>query len=172
MRVAIIVVAALVGLVAIVLLVGWSLPVRHQVAREATFAAPPDSLYAALTRVDAFPSWRSGLERIEPLPAVDGRRSYREVGKDGTLTYVVDEEVPTRRLVTRIADRALPFGGSWTYELTPAGAGTTLRITENGEVYDPVYRFVSRFVLGHDTTINRFLKDLGAKFPGSAPANG
>jgi uncharacterized protein YndB with AHSA1/START domain len=140
------------------------LPVQHQVSREATYAESPESIFASLVHVEAFPSWRSGIRRVETLPAVEGRRSYREVGKDGTLTYVIDEELPPRRLVSRIADRDLPFGGRWIYELTPSGAGTTLRVTEEGEVYNPLYRFVSRFVLGHDTTINQFLKDLATVY--------
>jgi hypothetical protein len=162
-RIAIVVAAVVVALVATVLLVGWALPIRHRVSRQATYAVAPDTLFATLIHVEAFPAWRSGVERVEALPPVDGRRSYREVGSDGTLTYVVDEEVPARRLVTRIADRGLPFGGRWTYELAPAGGGTSLRITEDGEVYNPVYRFVSRFVIGHDRTLDRFLKDLGTR---------
>jgi len=63
--------------------------------------------------------------------------------------------------VTRIADPKLPFGGTWTYELSPAPERTSLRITEDGEVRNPVLRFVSRFVLGHTATIDRYLADLG-----------
>jgi hypothetical protein len=63
-------------------------------------------------------------------------------------------------VVSRIADRSLPFGGRWTFELSPAPGGTLLRITEDGEVYNPIFRFVSRFVFGHDRTINGYLEDL------------
>jgi hypothetical protein len=67
--------------------------------------------------------------------------------------------------VGRIADSNLPFGGSWTYELAPAGDGeTTLRITEDGEVYNPIVRFVSRFVMGHDATIKQYLSAVGTRF--------
>jgi hypothetical protein len=36
-----------------------------------------------------------------------------------------------------------------------------LRITEQGEVYNPVFRFVSRFVIGQNRTIETYLRDLG-----------
>ena len=39
-----------------------------------------------------------------------------------------------------------------------------IRITENGEVYDPVFRLVSAFVIGHLETIERYLRDLRKKF--------
>ena len=32
-----------------------------------------------------------------------------------------------------------------------------MTITERGEVYNPIFRFVSRFVLGHEKTINTYL---------------
>jgi hypothetical protein len=39
-----------------------------------------------------------------------------------------------------------------------------VQITERGEVYNPVFRFVSRFIMGHSATASAFLKALGAKF--------
>jgi len=72
------------------------------------------------------------------------------------------ESIPPARLVTKIADK-LPYGGMWTYELAPDGPGTSLRITEDGEVYNPIFRFVSRFVMGHTATIDASLRDLGKK---------
>jgi hypothetical protein len=81
---------------------------------------------------------------------------------------VVERAVTDRVLVGRIADTNLPFGGSWTYELTPGAVGQTkLTITEDGEVYNPIFRFVSRFVMGHEATINRYLSDVGKRFPES-----
>jgi len=68
------------------------------------------------------------------------------------------------RLVVRIADPKLPFGGTWTYEITPAPEGSSLRIREDGEVYNPIFRFVSRFVVGYSGTIDAYLKSLGRKF--------
>ena len=66
-------------------------------------------------------------------------------------------------LVTRIADRSLPFGGTWTYVLAPDGNGTRLTITEHGEVYNPIFRFVSRFIIGHTGTMEGVLRALGTK---------
>jgi hypothetical protein len=65
-----------------------------------------------------------------------------------------------RRHVDRIADPSLPFGGRWIYDLASDGSGTALTITEEGEVYNPVFRFVSRFIMGHTRTIDRYIADL------------
>ena len=73
--------------------------------------------------------------------------------------------VPPRALVTRIADPKLPFGGTWTYEISSqADGGSLLRITEDGEIYNPIFRFASRFVLGYSRTQEQYLQALGARF--------
>ena len=56
---------------------------------------------------------------------------------------IVSGPVPLWRRVTRIADRNLPFGGTWMVEIVPADGGSKVTITENGEVYNPFFRFAS-----------------------------
>ena len=153
----------LVLVVLVVCVIGYMLPQSHVASVSARYAAPPDSIWASLTDVPAFPKWRPGLSRVELLPDENGQRGWREFGKNDAVTYRVVESAPLRRLVTRIADQNLPYGGSWTYELTPDGSGTRLTITENGEVYNPIFRFVARFVLGYTGTMESVLRALGSK---------
>jgi hypothetical protein len=42
----------------------------------------------------------------------------------------------------------------------PAAGGTTLTVVERGEVYNPVFRFVSRYVIGHTRTLDAYFADL------------
>jgi uncharacterized protein YndB with AHSA1/START domain len=160
MRYLLVAAAALGAVLVIVLIIGWSLPVNHRATSEATFKSSPQYLYQLITDVDRFPEWRSSVERVEHLPDSAGKKRIREVGSDGPIVYEIETAVPDRRLVTRIADRSLQFGGSWTYELIPRGDSTTLRITEDGEVYNPLFRFVSRFVIGHTSTMEKYLADV------------
>ena len=57
-------------------------------------------------------------------------------------------------------EAATVYSGSWLCQ----GAGSRVQITEHGEVYNPVFRFVSRFIMGHTTTASAYLKALGARF--------
>ena len=66
--------------------------------------------------------------------------------------------------MTRIADRSLPFGGTWTYEITAEAGGSALRITEEGEVYNVIFRFMARFVFGYTATMEGVLRDAGRRF--------
>jgi uncharacterized protein YndB with AHSA1/START domain len=157
---------ALVALVLIVVIVGSRLPQGHVASRERVLAVEPDRVFALISTPEDFPAWRTGVQRVEMLPLVEGKTLFREVGSDGAISYVFDEVVPDQRLVSRIADEGLPFGGQWTFELSPVPEGTALRITEDGQVYNPVFRFVSRFVIGHHATIDRYLADLEARVGG------
>ena len=164
MKWALIAVGTLVLLVVIIAGIGYTLPVAHTARRSATLRAAPADVWAAITDVTAYPAWRGDVESVEVLAPVNGRQSWRETGTNGTITYATERVDPSTRLVTRIADTDLPFGGEWEYELSPDGAGTRLVITERGEVYNPIFRFVSRFVMGHTSTIDGYLRALGTKF--------
>jgi uncharacterized protein YndB with AHSA1/START domain len=144
-----------------VVVIGYALPVRHRASRAAQFSAGPASLFAAISNVASYPTWRGDVSRVELVPNGAGPTRFREIGRNGTILYEVERTEPGRLLVTRIADPSLPFGGTWTYELAPADAGTSLRITEDGEVRNPIFRFVSRFIMGHTANIDRYLADLG-----------
>ena len=163
MRYVYIAVGAIVALTSIVAVIGWMLPVKHRVSVARVYQTTPASLFSLITDVSAFPSWRTGVSRVDTLPDENGHRRWKEATKNGPpITFMVERTVPDRLLVGRIADANLPFGGSWTYELAPRAAGqTSLTITEDGEVYNPIFRFVSRFVMGHSATINQYLSDVG-----------
>ena len=107
---------------------------------------------------------KQGFEVIQASDGVEAVRLWREVGKHDVVTFEEVEAAPPRRLVARIADPSLPYGGSWTYVVTPDGTGSRVTITENGVVYSPVFRFVSRFVFGHHATQEAYLRALGRRF--------
>jgi uncharacterized protein YndB with AHSA1/START domain len=164
MRWLLVVLAVVAGVVLLVVVGGMLLPTAHTARTHATINAPPDTIWRALTDVEAFPSWRSDVSRVELLPAANGRKTWREIGKDGTITFEEVVAEPPRRLVGRIADPSLPFGGSWTYDVASDGAGSRVTFTEEGVVRNPVYRFMSRFVFGHHATQEAYLRALGRKF--------
>jgi uncharacterized protein YndB with AHSA1/START domain len=145
------------GLVALIALIGAAMPKEHRAVRTATYAASPPTVFAAISDVAKYPEWRSDVTRVELLPSANGRVMFREHGRHGPLMFRIEETVPSSRLVTRIADPSLPFGGTWTYELTPTAAGgTELTITENGEVYNPIFRFLSKVVFSQTKTMERY----------------
>lgn len=154
---------ALAGVLMLITLIGWLLPKAHSVSREAQFPEPPEAIWKAITDIEAMPAWRQGLKRVKHLPDKNGLPSWVETSASGTIAFETVVSQPPSKLIVRIADPRLPFGGTWTYEITPAAAGSSLRIREDGEVYNPVFRFLSRFVFGYSGTIDAYLKSLERK---------
>jgi len=162
MKWALLIVGALAAIFALVAAIGALLPKDHMASQSAAFKSSPAVLWSAMTDVSKFPQWRKDVKEVVLAPGGDARAGWTEVWTHGERVPIeVKEWAPPSRLVTRIAAKDLPFGGTWTYELAPAGAGTRLRITENGEVYNPIFRFLSRFVFGHTATMRNYLLALG-----------
>ena len=159
LRILILVVGVLVALILLLIAIGYALPINHVATREARLAAPPERVFSVLRDVEKFPTWRSDVKSAEVLATTPVLR-WRERG-DNDITFEMETVKAPGKIVTRIVDKRLAFGGSWTYDLSPEGGGTRLVITENGEVYNPLFRFMSRFVFGHTATIDKFLEDLG-----------
>jgi uncharacterized protein YndB with AHSA1/START domain len=139
---------------------GLLLPVAHHVVVSRVVPAVPEAVWTALTDVDAFPAWRPGVQAVRRLEDDEGLPGWVETAHGRSMTLRVDALDPPRRMVTRIADREAPFGGTWTYELEPHADGTLVRITEDGEIHNPIFRLVARYVLGYETTISGYLDAL------------
>ena len=161
MKIALIALGVVAALLVVIVVVGYSLPVKHRAQVTAAIAAPPDQVYALITNVAAFPTWRTGVQSIDVLPSSDTRPRWREVSKNGTIPFVAESEKPPITLVTRIDSKSLPFGGTWTYDVQPDSDGRTkLQITEDGEIYNPIFRFVSRFFIGYEGTLRQYVADV------------
>jgi Polyketide cyclase / dehydrase and lipid transport len=162
MKIALYVGASVILIIVIILAVAASLPVQHTVSRSMRLKKTPSEVFALISGP---PNWRPGVKESTELPPDGGLRRWRELSGDGkSMTYETTEESPPSRLVTRIADRNLPFGGTWTYEIEPADGSCVLRITERGEIYNIIFRFVARFFLGYSVTIENYLRAVADQF--------
>jgi hypothetical protein len=158
MKIVLLVLGAVVVLVAIVVVVGLLLPKSHAASRSAAFRTTPGQLFNLIAGPQ---SWRPDLLRSEPVADAQGRDLVRETTRNGeTITYEILDRTPPTSVTRRIATENLPYSGTWTFSLQPASGETIVRITEHGEVYNPIFRFVSRFVIGHTSTIDAYLNAL------------
>src|SRR5213078_4249405 len=100
-------------------LVGARLPREHRATRTVKLARPPADVWAAVTR--------AASETSVPVDVL--------------------ESGPPLRLVTRVKESETQFGGTWTIDIAPADGGSTVTITEDGWVANPVFRFISRYII-------------------------
>jgi hypothetical protein len=143
--------------------IGTSLPQAHEATLSAPFPVPPETLWKTVTDVAAYPTWRTGLKSVERLPDSPAGPSWVEVGERGDrLPLETVESAAPKKFVARIGP-GQPFGGTWTYEIAPEGSGSRLTITERGEIYNPIFRFMARYVFGSTATMEGYFNALSRK---------
>jgi uncharacterized protein YndB with AHSA1/START domain len=171
--------AGLVGLFAAMFAVGLALPLKHSASRSTRFACPPQVAFDAISDWKRFPEWRSGVKSVEErLHSASISSGWIENTSHGRIPLEVIELDSQHRLVTRIADPNLPFGGTWTWTIKSLDDGRSCEMTirEDGETRNAMFRFMARFIFGYNSTMDAYLKDLdkklGAAASAAAPASG
>jgi uncharacterized protein YndB with AHSA1/START domain len=134
MRIAIYVVGSLIAVIGIVALIGYFLPIDHEASRSAEINQPPEPVFALLSDLDNYHSWWPGA----------------------TVKSEVVDSRPPSRIVTRVVGET-QFGGTWTIDIAPAPRGSRVTITERGEIYNVVFRTLSKFVFGYTSTMESCL---------------
>ncbi len=134
MKIAIWIGLSLLAVVGVVALIGYFLPVNHEATRSAEFSKPPAEVFALISDLNAYPTW----------------------WPEGTVKVAVVESIAPSRFVTKIVGETA-FGGTWTMEIAPVGNGSRLTITERGEIYNVIFRTLSRFVFGYTATMDSCL---------------
>jgi len=134
-------VAVLVGLVVVVAIVGAILPRQHLASRTLRVQRTPQDIWPVVTRLaDA-----------------------------SSVPVEIVESAPPHRLVTRVTAAEKNFGGTWTITIAPAAEGpgrteSTVTITEDGWVANPIFRFMSRLIIGHHATMDALLTQVAQAF--------
>jgi hypothetical protein len=173
LKLLLVIVGILVLSILVIVAVGYTLPVQHVATRAVMLQQKPEQVFALISDFKNEPAWRSDVQHVEILPDKDGHTRFREKSTHGAITMMVVESTPPQRLVTEIEDKNLPFGGQWIFEVSPVANGCRLNITERGEIYNPVFRFVSKFMIGYTGTMDGYLKSVAKKFgEGVQPVDG
>jgi uncharacterized membrane protein len=171
MKTAIIIAASVIGVVvlvfAVMALIGSQLPRAHTASRSIVLRQTRPNVYAVIRDFKSAPTWRSEVKSVEIVEAPGQKLRFVEQGSDD-VTYELTEDVPNQRMVTRILNTDLGYSGQWTYELTDENGGTRLKITEAGDVSNVLFRFMSRYIFGHASTMDTYLAALAKKFGESA----
>jgi len=149
--------AILLVLVLVVVVIGYLLPVAHTATKTFTVKAPPDSVWQRLTDFKNYPAWRKDLSAVVATSDTSWIETDRRKHQMPVAIIIYE---PYKQLATKINGSNLPFGGTWVFVLKEANNQTMVTITEHGEVYNPVFRFVSRFIMGYYATINQYADDL------------
>ncbi|MBL1419356.1 MAG: SRPBCC family protein [Alphaproteobacteria bacterium] len=151
----------LVFVIVAILAIGAVLPVKHVAARNVVLSASPAKIWLLISGYADMPQWRKELLKVEMKLDGDGNEIWQEFESEKeSLDFITIEQIDGQKLVRKIVGDKLDFGGTWTFELVENDGKTTLTITENGEVYNILFRFVSKFIMGHYASMDKYIKQL------------
>ncbi len=163
MRIVLTILLALMVLIVLVFLVGLALPRTHRASSRITLAKPPAAVWTVVRDLGALQGVWPDLKSAKRVADANGREVWEQNSGGFSLRLIVEESVEPTRLVTRMdAAPDAAFGGTWTYELVPAGGGTQATVTENGYVSNPLFRVVMH-VMGIHRSTDGYLRALGTK---------
>jgi len=158
---AVVVIAFVIG---VTFLIGYALPARTTISRSINLQQTPEAVFAVLADVRRMAEWNRNTEKVEMLPPVGGKEATKQSFKGGMVMIIITaESTPPRHLVRTLDDTNTPFVGSWTYEISPAAAGSKIVLTEVAEFKNPFFRVMTR-IFGQTKYMDEHLEDLAKKF--------
>jgi uncharacterized protein YndB with AHSA1/START domain len=111
----------------------------HRGEASITIAASPEVVYQDLLDPARFPQWLPSLVSVSDIQGSGVGSTYKWRYKMAGVPLEgisrLDELVPNRKLV-RVTEGAV--ASSWTYELTPAGSATHLKLTVDYTIPVPI----------------------------------
>jgi len=163
MKVILIIIGVLIGLLTIAWIAGSLLPRDHVASSRISLEQSPESVWVVVRDPSALVGTWSDLTEAHRVDDPAGREVWAEKVSGFDMRFIIEESTPASRLVTRIdAQPDAAFGGRWVYELAPAGSGTTVTVTEEGWVGNPLFRLMSKLG-GQHGSLDGYLKALGQK---------
>ena len=159
------IVVVIVVLILSVVIIGAMLPEEHHASRTLRTKQNAQTIWDTINDHGNEAKWRSDVESVVSLGEREGRPVWQENYKDGNkVTLMTTESKPPTRMVRELTDLEGPFSGRWEIDIKPLSDGSTITITEIGKVSNPFFRFVSKYIIGHTTFMERYLKGLAGKF--------
>lgn len=147
-----------IGVVAVLAGIGYSMPNAHVAQAEADFRANADSVFAILSSIEGWPEWHPSVGSLTALDDSADQPSWRIKGPDGSMTItLVAEDPPTRFVI--LADGGM-FLGRWTHHVEARPGGTRVTITEEARIDNLVIRGITVF-RNQTATLVRVLNALG-----------
>jgi len=172
MKILLRIVLSVVGIVVLIVLGayadGATMPVDHSVSVTGTVAAPPEKVFALIANIAAGATWRPEVKSVEVLPSDNTRDAWIEdLGSGEKMKFLALTTVPPDaggHALRKVETKEPAYGGTWTYDLSPGPTPdtTTLKITEDGYINPPIYRFMMAHIFGSTKNLNDYMTHIQA----------
>ena len=146
-------------------IIGRTLPEKHTSKFSVSLPVPSAAVWAVITDYPKMPEWWPAVKSIRLETRPNGEVwTWNQDTRGHEIAFRTLEEKAPQHLVREIVGDNLPFGGTWTFDLTPDGTKTNLTLTEDGFIKPPLFRFIATYFIGLDKTMKDFSVNLQKHF--------
>ncbi len=161
LKIILIVVIIVVVIINIPVIGGLFLPKSHTVTKTIHLNYDIENVWVYITNVQQYPKWLHRVKKVEVVSTnPQGLTSWQEHYQyDKPTMFQIKESYPYSNLVIKTADLETPFTGKWIINLKEEENGTLLTITEQTEIYNPIYRSLA-YMRGQDSNLDEYVTNL------------
>ena len=145
--------------------IGYVLKPDHISKTRAIINKSPHVLFDYLLDFPKWPRWNKEVPKPERKMDQNGHMVW-ELGDH--LVEIVEINKPMGpnpgHFIMRIANPKHPFQGTWTWVFEQEGGASKVTIIEQGKVASPLWRFLAKFLFGHNATAKTYLHMLGQHY--------
>ncbi|MEM7417411.1 MAG: hypothetical protein AAF389_18105 [Gemmatimonadota bacterium] len=142
--------------------VGTLLPRDHIAEGVRALPIGADEVFWRAVDIDGWAEWRAAVDSITHIEGSNFEAIVHGLGE--SIRYGFELDVEQRTMTAEILSTGLPYGGRWTISVVETGErASEVRVTEEGFVTPPVWRFVAHVIIGTETSLSEYLDDLVAE---------
>jgi uncharacterized protein YndB with AHSA1/START domain len=149
--------AGVAGVVAILLVVGWSRPPEVTAKAGVEINRPAGEVWEFLSKMENLPRWSAEVEEVVKISEQPLKYRVGGMGGFSETEYLVLE--PPRRFVTKMAMPAMGFSGVWDIRVEPLGSGARVTTEAKLRISNPLMRAIGAF-MNADAAEQATLEDL------------
>lgn len=138
-------VVALIVVLAVLVLIGFLMPVRYEGRTLVEYDRSVQEVWDALQDVESHPMTGKAMRSVEHMPG-DGRPAWKEdMGHGEVITVTTSTFEPPHRMRRAMAAGAIRMSSRWDYTLEAAGQGCRVTLSgvtdiERGTWHTPIFR--------------------------------
>ncbi len=141
-----IIIVAIGALIALLVVIGFLMPVRYEGTTTVEYDRSVQQVWDALQNVETHPMTGRMMKSVETLPSDEGRPAWKEdMGHGEIMTVKTTTFEPPHHMTREMTAAAVNMTSEWEYALEPAGQGCRVSLSgvtdiETGTWHTPIFR--------------------------------
>ena len=145
----------------IMVAVSKSVSEQYEVSSMAYYNCDIKKLWGLVTDFPNQSTWRTGIIKVEKISDMSGRNIWKEFNSNGQVMKIETSEYsPVRRLVRRLINENEDGEIIWIYDFAEVGEVSTLTVSEQGKLLNPILKLISKFNSSKTKVLNMYFQDI------------